>query len=206
MPDHISAPFIPVQYTGEETETSTERAAASEEAAIAIFQRAVNRLRDVNGWGALCGALSSEFQLVDKLGEEVDDSANAGFFIRIDIPAPGTKVGKGYDWVLIEQVEEVQLNDHQQIFFIRARPSGHPLQKHAGTAHFLKEEATSSFVITRDHETVKATVYGRNEVPNTDTGETLDKMRNAIVGTTGAIGISKLQWKALVNSLLKDHA
>ncbi|SDH27113.1 hypothetical protein [Chitinophaga filiformis] len=204
MPDHISAPFIPVQYTGEETETSAERQAGDEQAAIAIFERAVGRLQNVNEWGKLCGALSSEFQLVDKLGEEVEAPANVGMYMRIDIPGPGNSVGKGYDWVLIEQMEDVRLNDRQQVFFIRARPTGHPLQKHAGTAHFLRDEATSSFVITRDGEEVTATVYGRNELPNTDAQETKDKIRNAVIGAGGAIGISKLQWKALVKSLLED--
>lgn len=204
MPDHISAPFIPVQYTGEETETSAERRAGNEQAAIAIFERAVARLQNVNEWGKLCGALSSEFQLVDKLGEEVGGPVNVGLYMRIDIPGPGNSVGKGYDWVLIEQMEDVRLNDRQQVFFIRARPTGHPLQKHAGTAHFLRDEATSSFVITRDGEEVTATVYGRNEVPNTDAQETKDKIRNAVIGAGGAIGISKLQWKALVKSLLED--
>ncbi|ACU63789.1 hypothetical protein [Chitinophaga pinensis] len=205
MPDHISAPFIPVQYTGEETETSAERENGNEQAAIAVFQRAVKRLQHVNEWGKLCGALSSSFQLVDKLGEEIDETANAGLFIRIDIPGPGNTAGKGYDWVSIEQVEEIQLSEHQQLFFIRARPSGHPQQKHAGTAHFLKEEATSSFVVTRDENIVTATVYGRNEMPNTDTEDTIDKMRNAVIGAAGAIGISKLQWKALVNALLENE-
>lgn len=204
MPDHISAPFVPAQYKGEETETSAERQAGNEQAAIAIFERAVRRLQNVNEWGKLCGALSSEFQLVDKLGEEVDGPASPGLYIRIDIPGPGNSVGKGYDWVLIEQMEDVQLNDRQQVFFLRARPAGHPLQKHAGTAHFLKEEATSSFVITRDGEEVTATVYGRNEVPNTDAPDMMDKIRNAVIGAGGAIGISKLQWRALVKSLLED--
>jgi hypothetical protein len=206
MPDHISAPFIPVQYTGEETETSAERVAGDEQAATFIFQRAVKRLQAVNEWGKLCGAFSSSFQLVDKLGEEIDEAANAGLYIRIDIPGPGNSAGKGYDWVSIEQVEEIVLNEGQEVFFIRARPTGHPQQQNAGTAHFLKEEATSSFVITRDGTRVSATVYGRNEVPNTDAEGTMDKVRNAIIGATGAIGISKIQWKALVSALLEDEA
>ncbi|MBW8684980.1 hypothetical protein [Chitinophaga rhizophila] len=204
MPDQISAPFIPVQYTGEETETSSQKVADSEQAAIAIFERAVKRLKQVNEWGNMCGALSSSFQLVDKQGEEINDAANPGMFIRIDIPGPGNSAGKGYDWVSIEQVEEIQLNEQQQLFFIRARPCGHPQQQNAGTAHFLKEEATSSFVVSRDDTQVIATVYGRNEVPNVTADDTVDKMRNALVGTGGAIGISKLQWKALVNGLLEE--
>lgn len=205
MPDAISAPFIPVQYTGEETETSEEMQAPNEQAAKTLFQSAVRRLQQVNNWGEICGTLSSSFQLVDKTGEETDEAANAGLYIRIDIPGPATRAGKGYDWVVIEQMEHVVLNDHQEVFFIRARPTGHPSQKNAGTAHFLKEEATSSFVVSRDYETVTATVFGRNEVPNAAEVEDIaDKVRNVVVGLTGAIGVSKLQWKALVKALLAE--
>lgn len=205
MPEALSAPFIPVQYTGEETETSEEKQTPNEQAAKILFQTAVDRLKNINSWNEICGTLSSSFQLVDKMGEEIEDAANTGQYIRIDIPGPATSAGKGYDWVSIEQMEHIVLNDHQEVFFIRARPSGHPLQKHAGTAHFLKDVATSSFVVVRDKETVTATVYGRNEVPNTtDVEDTTDKLRNAVVGLTGAIGISKIQWKALVKAVLAE--
>jgi hypothetical protein len=123
-------------------------------------------------------------------------------YIRIDIPGPGTNAGKGFDWVKIEQKEHVILNEHQEVFFIRARPAEHPIQKSAGIAHFLRMEASSSFVLVRNGLTVTATVYGRNEVPNTKVADLGDKIRNAVIGATGAIGISKLQWKALVEGLL----
>lgn len=203
MADNIAAPFIPAQYTGEATTTSETKELVHEEAAITFFKTAVDRLLEVNQWAALSGGMSSEFQLTDLSGKPVAGRAETGMYIRIDIPGPGTNAGKGFDWVKIEQKEHVMLNEHQEVYFIRARPAEHPIQKSAGIAHFLRKEASSSFVLVRNGSEITATVYGRNEVPNTQTTDIGDKIRNAIIGATGAIGISKLQWKALVKGLLE---
>lgn len=202
MGDNIAAPFIPAQYTGEATTTSETKALVHETAARDFFKTVMARLLDVNQWASLSGSISSGFQLTDLAGKPVEGQAETGMYIRIDIPGPGNNAGKGFDWVKIEQKEHVPLNEHQEVFFIRARPSEHPVQKSAGIAHFLRKEASSSFVLVRDHAEITATVYGRNEVPNTQATDLGDKIRNAVVGSTGAIGISKLQWKALVNGLL----
>jgi hypothetical protein len=202
MADNIAAPFIPAQYTGEATTTSEVKTLVHEAAAQAFFKTAVARLQDVNHWTTLSGSMSSGFQLTDLAGKPANGHAETGMYIRIDIPGPGTNAGKGFDWVKIEQKEHVVLNEHQEVFFIRARPSEHPIQKSAGIAHFLRKEASSSFVLVRNNAEITATVYGRNEVPNTQTSDLGDKIRNAVVGATGAVGISKLQWKALVTGLL----
>lgn len=202
MADNIAAPFIPAQYTGEATTTSGVKTLVHEVAAQEFFKTAVARLLDVNHWATLSGSMSSGFQLTDLAGKPAAGSAETGMYIRIDIPGPGTNAGKGFDWVKIEQKEHVVLNEHQEVFFIRARPSEHPIQKSAGIAHFLRKEASSSFVLVRNNAEITATVYGRNEVPNTQTNDLGDRIRNAVVGATGAVGISKLQWKALVNGLL----
>jgi hypothetical protein len=202
MADNIAGPFIPAQYTGEATTTFTTREAGDEPAAKQVFKDAVERLVDVNRWADWCGTMSSEFLLVDTADKAIVGIAETGMYIRIDIPGPGTNAGKGFDWVKIEQKEHVVLNVHQEVFFIRARPCEHPVQKHSGVAHFLRREATSSFVVTRDHNTVTATVYGRNEVPNTKVADVADKIRNAVVGAAGATGVSKLQWQALVKGIL----
>jgi len=203
MADHIAAPFIPAQYTGEATTTIETKALVHEAAAVAFFKTAVARLLDVNNWASLSGGLSSEFQLTDLAAKPAEGPAETGMYIRINIPGPGTNAGKGFDWVKVEQKEHVMLNEHQEVYFIRARPSEHPIQKSAGIAHFLRKEASSSFVLERNGNEITAAVYGRNEVPNTQTTDIGDKIRNAIVGSSGAIGISKLQWKALVKGLLE---
>ncbi|SEW51092.1 hypothetical protein [Chitinophaga arvensicola] len=202
MADNIAAPFIPAQYTGEATTTSHSKELVHEAAAREFFKAAVDRLGNVNQWAEISGSMSSGFQLTDLAGKPADGVAETGMYIRIDIPGPGTNAGKGFDWVKIEQKEHVVLNEHQEVFFIRARPAEHPIQKSAGIAHFLRKEASSSFVLVRNATEITATVYGRNEVPNTQTADLGDKIRNAVVGSTGAIGISKLQWKALVKGLL----
>ncbi|RFS19386.1 hypothetical protein DVR12_24475 [Chitinophaga silvatica] len=203
MAEDIAAPFIPAQYIGESTTTTEKSELIHEAAATAFFKKAIDKLLAVNNWAKLSGGgLSADFHLTDLAGRPVDGVADTGLFIKIDIPGPGTAAGKGFDWVKIEQKEHVILNQHQEIFFMRARPSEHPIQKSAGIAHFLKKEASSSFVLTRDGATITATVYGRNEVPNIATPNLTDKIRNAVVGSSGAIGISKIQWKALVTGLL----
>jgi hypothetical protein len=203
MADNIAAPFIPAQYIGEATTTSETKELVHEAAAVTFFKALIERLSDVNNWAGMSGSMSSGFQLTDLAGKAATGPAETGMYIRIDIPGPGTNAGKGFDWVKIEQKEHVMLNEHQEVFFIRARPSEHPVQKSAGIAHFLRKEASSSFVLVRNGATITATVYGRNEVPNTLTSDVGDKIRNAVVGSTGAIGISKLQWKALVKGLLE---
>ncbi|MFY0256256.1 hypothetical protein ACDQ55_20140 [Chitinophaga sp. 30R24] len=202
MADNLAAPFIPAQYIGEATTTSETKELVDEAAAVSFFKTAMERLIDVNHWAKLSGAMSSDFQLIDLTGRPTDGYAATGMYIRINIPGPGTNAGLGYDWVKIEQQEHVVLNEHQEVFFIRARPTEHPVQKSAGVAHFLQKEASSSFVLVRDNITITATVYGRNEVPNTKAAGLGDKIRNAVMGAAGAIGVSKLQWKALVAGLL----
>ncbi|GEP92092.1 hypothetical protein SAMN05660909_01991 [Chitinophaga terrae (ex Kim and Jung 2007)] len=204
MAEDIAAPFVPAQYVGEATTTSESRELVHEDAAVAFFKTVVDRMLDANKWYEFAGkGLAVSFQLTDLAGRPVDGPAETGMYMQIDLPGPGPSAGKGYDWVKIEQKEHVTLNEHQEIFFMRARPTEHPVQKSAGIAHFLKKEASSSFVVVRNQRTVTATVYGRNEVPNVDAPHLKDKIRNAVIGSTGAIGISKMQWKALVTGLLE---
>ncbi|HEY6901282.1 MAG TPA: hypothetical protein VI233_11585, partial [Puia sp.] len=60
--------------------------------------------------------------------------------------------------------------------------------------------------LERKEKRVTMTVYGRNEVPNTaGASGVADKVRNAVVGTLGAIGLSKVQWKSLVKGLLEKE-
>lgn len=203
MPENIVAPFIPVQYTGEETETAHTVQAPDEQTAREWFDIVCLRLKDVNNWNKWCGFLSSGFHLTDEKGNKAATAVAVGQYIQIDIPGPGPVAGNGYDWVKIERLEQVQINAGQELLVLQARPAVSPFNLNNGTAHFLRNEATSSFVVKRDGLEISAIVYGRNELPNTQVHETVDRIRNAIVGSTGAIGISKLQWKALVKGLFE---
>ncbi|RXK83326.1 hypothetical protein [Filimonas effusa] len=193
--------LIPEHYTGEETETSSRYHAEEREQSTAVFREAFRRLKQVNKWKEWSGSLSSSFELIDKTGSPVNGEAEVGLYIRIDIPGPGNNAGDGYDWVYIEKLEYIGVNDDEEWAVMIARPAEPPGKDE--TAHFLTDRATSSFVIHRDTLEVKATVLGRNEIPNTESSGIVDIVRNAIVGSSGAIGVSKLQWKALTAGLLE---
>jgi hypothetical protein len=71
-------------------------------------------------------------------------------------------------------------------------------------AHFFAEKSTSTFVITRERNTVTASIYDRNIEANEETEEPLDKVRNAAVGLGAKYGFSKMQWQALAEALVKN--
>ena len=84
---------------------------------------------------------------------------------------------------------------------MKVRPSEDPVKKE-GVAHFLQNQATSSFIVKRKDTIVTAEVHGRNEKPNTSAKKVTDKIRNALVGTAATTGISKIQWQKLVKGIL----
>ena len=205
IPEHIER-LLPPQERGRSTVTSAQVGVGKEADARYIFERATNRLLDVNEWTDHCGALSAAFQLTDDEGEPLKGRAAIGDYIRIDIPGPATSEGRGYDWVKIEKIEQPASLAPGAISLMQVRPCSNPQVKDATvTAHFLQEHATSTFIVEWGDKKVSATVYGRNEVPNTEHPGVADKVRNEVVGTLGAIGLSKIQWKALVQGLLEKE-
>jgi hypothetical protein len=201
IPAYIEA-LLPPQVRGAATITTAQVAAASEDNARYLFERTGERLLFVNQWSEYCTSLAS-FQLVDDVGEPLQGKADIGDFIRIDLPGPATREGEGYDWVQVEKIEHPSVD---ALFLLQLRPSRNPCSKTStATAHFLEASATSSFVVAREGNIVSVTVYGRNEVPNKEVPGMVDKWRNAVVGSIGAIGLSKLQWKALTEEILKKE-
>lgn len=194
---------VPRQELGEKMDAVEKRSFDSETAAIEFFQLAKHRLLDVNRWTNLAGSSLSEFQLTDSLGNVVDRNAQENDFIRIDIPGPGSASGNGYDWVKIEAiVEENEVG--KEAISLRARPSSNPNTSNADTAHFLTEQATTTFQVKCIGTEVYAEEHGRNEQANTYTLDTTDNIRNMLVGWAAMLGFSYPQWKSLIKGLLAD--
>lgn len=72
----------------------------------------------------------------------------------------------------------------------------------AYTAHFYTGDASSTFIISRGKDFIKAGIYGRNETPNMD-AQIADKARNLAIALGGMVGISKIQWKILTDGLVE---
>ena len=192
---------VPQQEQGSQIDVVSERQLETETGAQSVFNIAVQRLLSVNEWGNYAGV--SAFQLLDEHGVRAERQAEEGDYIRIDIPGPGAKAGKGYDWVRIEEISS-NTTIAEPWVAMRVRPSAHPHADEAETAHFLKDIATSTFIIRKVGLVIYAEEHARNEVPNTDDVGLYDKGRNLIVAIGAKLGLSYPQWKRLVNGLLSD--
>jgi hypothetical protein len=199
------ADHVPPQHTGSEMNAVEKIELGSEAEAIYFFNTVKERLLDINRWAEFAGMSMSTFRLTDSSGNEVDRKATDGDYIKIDIPGPGTTAGGGYDWVVIEDIRS-QVLDGAEVLSITARPASNPSTEDNSTAHFLTEEATSTFQVKRLGNAIYAEEHGRNEVANTDTGSVLDNIRNTFVGLGAKIGFSYPQWKALVKGLLSNES
>jgi hypothetical protein len=195
--------MIPEQNTGIATNSESKETLSNIEEAVQFYDTVRERLLHVNGWQSLAGAATASFQLTDSSGMDVNRTVQKGDHFKIDIPGPGPATGDGFDWVQVEEIEEVDKNEEQSII-ITVRPATNPNNDRKDVAHFFSAEATSCFMVKREGTTVMAAVYGRNEKPNTNAEKTVDKARNAAVATGAISGFSKLQWKSLVNGLVKQ--
>ena len=197
---------IPEHHDGVDVNVEDSIVLASDAEARTFFGVAKDRLLNVNHWKEWAGALSAGFQLTDENGRDMDALPGKGNYFKINIPAPGIVTGEGYDWVQVEEVKE-EAEGESEYVAIRVRPAPSPVNENPDVAHFYTDEATSNFIVRRDGLKVTAGVYGRNEKPNVKAADTIiDKIRNAVVGTGGVSGFSKLQWKALVSGLLERKA
>lgn len=197
--------LIPSQETGVVINSSASKNFDDPAEAKAFFQIAKRRLLDVNNWYEVTGKVGAEFQLIDINGNEVNRAVEKGDYFKVDIPGPGSSAGDGYDWVQVEEVKEVSMEDVDSVG-LRVRPSQNPLSKDESIAHFYSKDSTSTFIVTRENNKITATIYDRNTKPNTESETIVDKVRHVAAGIGAILGGSKLQWKGLAEGLVKFEA
>ncbi|MCY7423249.1 MAG: hypothetical protein LH478_16070 [Chitinophagaceae bacterium] len=196
--------ILPAQYTGKEIAAEASVTLPTPDEAITLFNQGKKRLLLVDKWQKLVGMVSADFCVMDCNGNKTGRAIEKGSLLRIDIPGPRNSDGDGYDWVLVEDLKEIDEDDIQTIAF-RVRPTNNPKGNTNNIAHFYDKESTSSFIITRKETTVYANIIDRNIKPNNDTDSIVDNIRNMPVAI-GAIGLlSKVQWQSLAEGLLKPE-
>ena len=196
--------ILPSQEEGWQTSTSEKVEEENIELARRLYETAKARLRDVNHWHLLDDTMPAQFFIVDENGNEQDGKIKEDNYIKIKLIAPGTDTGTGYDWVQVERVDEITDDENNsQVAFMIVHPCANPLTEDDGsTAHFFTEAASGCFVVQQENKTVTASVFGRNEKPNTQTNDMLDNARNVLVAIASFAGFAKSQWKILVKALL----
>jgi hypothetical protein len=196
--------LIPVNTSGKEINAEAVAEAKNFEEAKAVYTTVKKRLLDVNNWHHIAGIMSAHFQLTDLNGKEVTRNAETGDYFKIDIPGPGSKTGDGYDWAHVEEMKEINKPDVDSVG-IRVRPSANPLNKDANVAHFYSNEATSTFIVTRENNTIIAGIYDRNTKPNEEAESITDQIRHTAIGVSALSNFSEIQWQNLVEGLLKSE-
>ncbi|MCA6066033.1 hypothetical protein JI747_002515 [Chryseobacterium sp. RG1] len=194
---------VPIQKKGSYHDTEAKKSYADQEQVNEGFNTLKERFMLINNWKSYCGEGFADFKLFDSEGKMVERFPLIGDYIRIDIPGPGTVEAKGYDWVEITDLFEEQTHGICLNFMMMTcRPSKNPQNKTSEhIVHFYSDHATSTFAIFKGRDFIEAGIYGRNETPNMDS-EFIDKARNFLIAAGGMIGISKIQWKTLVDGFL----
>jgi hypothetical protein len=195
--------IIPEQFKGQELEVEASRTLKDETAAQTLYKSAKKKLLAVNNWHKIAGAITARFQIIDQKGNEVHREVTKGDYLRIDIPGPGSKEGDGYDWVIVEDLMELNKVSLQSVGF-RVRPNENPFGRKNETAHFYSKDATSTFIIIRENATVLSWIVDRNLLPNTESESLVDKVRDVMVGVSGIAGFSKVQWQGLADGLIEN--
>jgi len=193
--------LVPAQETGNESNTEQSFLCDTVAQSLHLFEKLKQRLFNVNKWHEYAGIVTAEFRLCDKEGKEVDRMVEQGDHFKIDIPGPGSSTGDGYDWVRVENIENISRED-EEMSLIKVRPATNPTNANKDVAHFFDDSSTSTFMVTRKGDRISAGVYGRNEQPNTSVEGLIDKARNTAVAAAAISVFSKFQWKSLVEGLL----
>lgn len=195
--------LVPSNLEGAQSNTSHTVKTENQKEARALYQSAKTRLLDVNHWKDISGRQSALFTLNDSHGQFVRRLAREGDLIRISIPGPDAEDGQEYDWVKVERIFEASGQRNATAYTgMQVRPVKAPENAPGEVSHFFKQAATSSFIVEKRGRLVKASVYGRNEQPNTETTSWSGRLRNLLVAIGAFLGLAKVQWKSLVKGML----
>ena len=137
------------------------------------------------------------FTLCDSSGNPVQRSPIIGDYIKILLSESNKTESDDYQWVRIDMIDKSNPNR----LMMQCRPSKLPGNEFAGkTVHYHSLCTTSTFVISKEKNSVKAGIYGRNEYPNLKSGF-FNCIRNLMIAIGGMLGFSKIQWKCLTEGL-----
>ncbi len=195
-------PGVPVQKKGAFHDTESKRSFESAELVANHFEILKDRFFSIHRWKEYGGDLSADFRLFDCDGSYVERMPRKGDYIRIDIPGPGDIKAKGYDWVEVMKIDDRCYGDELERYLLVCRPSAVPQSNEEHSAHFYARESSSSFIISRGIDYIKAGIYGRNEVPNISRTGFFGRIRNLLVSIGGFFQITKIQWKTLADGFL----
>ncbi|GAB3529737.1 hypothetical protein GCM10027443_09460 [Pontibacter brevis] len=184
---------------GEDTKDklyTNEKEFPDEATAIQEFERAKQKLFDVNLWSNLPG-LNSEFLLYDQRGRRTTArKPEIGYYIEIILPASNID-----NWVKVTDIRE-----EPNLAEFTVHPSEKPQEMGNGekvVEHFFIKEASSTFRVARAGNVLHGYEIGKNEGINNHGEEAGDRaLLNTLVAEGGWAGVQALQWDKLTRYLV----
>jgi len=189
-------------YTVVKNKTSSRIKCIDETHADFLFTKAVQRLLDVNNWQHYSGKMSCRFHLTDNAGIHINQFAEEGNIIRIDIPGIHAKPGKGYEWVTIDRIAYHEREAGEMLFLLKVKPPRKPSKNWGKTTLFFNTHASSTFVITRLNLEITCSVIRKNEKSEKPPIGFFQKIRAFFKTLITRLLLSKLQWKLLTRGVL----
>lgn len=189
-----------LQIEGGHHDSSQTKTFATKEECTQFFKNVKEVFFNISNWEHLFDN-ATKFSLVDKNGDVTLLPPALGDLIKIKIPGPSNKTGKGYDWVQIVEIKVVDENNVES-YLITVSPT-HPPGTQT-TAHFFQSTAKNYFSIKKYNLEIVAEVHGRNEIVNYRNLPVIDKIRNFFVAKGGVFGLSKIHWELWVQNILDE--
>jgi hypothetical protein len=164
--------------------------------AEAAFERSKQKLFDVNEWSNMSG-INSEFQLYDSRGHRTTAKfPKVGYYIKIILPASEVE-----NWVKISE-----MNEETNLAEFIVHPSEKPKElgeDDAEIEHFFIKEASSTFRVTIEDNTLHGYEIGKNEGINNQGYEAGERaVINTLVAEGGWALFQELQWDKLTRYLV----
>lgn len=198
--------FIPSHKEGKELDLDYSVSKETRAEADILYRSASKRLLSPFLWHNIAGSGTAEFNIhaVHKTVAPVNRQVEVNDHLYIDIPVSGMLKPEAHDWVIVEDIRQNIVKEADESIGLKLRACPDPTDTDNKASHFFTTSATSTLIIQRAGNTVTASYHGRNEKPNIETGDTATNIRNGMVAFGAIIGLSKVQWTALIKGFLSD--
>lgn len=176
---------------------ASERTFPDEQATQQAFERAIQKLKNVNAWSDISW-LSASFQLFDsQVHPKAGYPPRLGDFMLVQLPGPTPE-----NWVKVTAVFEAE---HKVGFTVQ--PCRNPNEEpSAEIDHFFQPEARSTFVVEQKGLILMAAQIGEEEGINNHQPEAGNRtLINTLIAEVGWWFYQAFQWKRFTDYLLNDE-
>lgn len=196
--------LLPVNRQGSENNAAAFLFCQSETEAFDKFRKLSEKLLQINSWNQYAKKNPTGFYLYNK-EDEKSAYAQLNDLVKIKMPAPENKLGKGFDWVSVTKIEPVE-QTQIKVFQLQMIPHSCPENGNGNIAHFYTADASNNFILAKKDKTVQFSIHDRNEKPNLKKVGLINSCRNFFVANGGIFGGSKVQWQDFAEEFIKDQS